>query len=81
MAAMKRTGLLLSILVSGLVLFYLYLYENRYLCGQISDETTGSPLAGAMVTLGHRSVLTDAAGHYCLKGVKGTLRVSVKAPG
>lgn len=78
---MKRKGLLLGILLVGLILVYLYLPEARYLCGQVSDETTGFPLAGAMVTLGQRSVLTDAAGRYCLRGIKGTLRVSVTAPG
>ncbi len=81
MTAMRRKGLLLGILLAGLILFYLYLPEARYLCGQVSDEITGSPLAGATVTLGRRSVLTDGAGHYCLRGLKGTLTVSVEAPG
>jgi protocatechuate 3,4-dioxygenase beta subunit len=82
MAVMKRGIILLVVpLVVGFILLYLYLNNAGYLCGQVSDETTGSPLAGATVTVGHRSVLTDADGRYHLEEVRGTLRVSVKAAG
>jgi hypothetical protein len=82
MADMKgKTILLVVPLVVGFILLYLYLNNAGYLCGQVSDETTGSPLAGATVTVGHRSVLTDADGRYHLEGVKAMLTVSAKAAG
>ena len=81
MAGMKRRTILLVVPLVGLILLYFYLNNVGYLCGQISDETTGHPLAGATITVGHRSVPTDAAGRYRLEGVRGTLTVSVKAAG
>jgi uncharacterized lipoprotein NlpE involved in copper resistance len=81
MAIMKRRAILLVIPLAGLILLCFYLNSTRCLCGQVSDETTGHPLAGAVVTAGDRSVLTDAAGRYRLEGVRGTLTVSVKAAG
>jgi protocatechuate 3,4-dioxygenase beta subunit len=82
MAVMKGKTILLVVPLVGLILLCFYLNNNAgYLCGQVSDETTGSPLAEATVTVGHRSVLTDADGRYRLEEVRGTLRVSVKAAG
>jgi hypothetical protein len=82
MAVMKRKAVFLVVVpLVGLILCYLYLNSDGYLYGQVSDETTGYPLAGATVTVGHRSVLTDAAGRYRLEGVRGTLMVSAKAAG
>ncbi len=81
MAVMKRKVILLVVPLVGLILCYLYLNSAGYLYGQVSDEITGYPLAGATVTVGHRSVLTDAAGRYRLEGVRGTLTVSAKAAG
>jgi hypothetical protein len=82
MAVMKRKAISLVVVpLVGLILCYLYLNSAGYLYGQVSDETTGYPLAGATVTVGHRSVLTDAAGRYLLEGVRGTLTVSAKAAG
>ncbi len=81
MALMKGKTILLIVPLAGLILLYLYLNGTSYLYGQVSDETTGNPLAGATVTVGHRSVLTDANGRYLLEGVTGTLRVSTKAAG
>jgi hypothetical protein len=82
MAVMKGKTILLVVPLVGLILLCFYLNNNAgYLCGQVSDETTGSPLAGATVTVGHRSVLTDADGSYRLEGVRGMLTVSVKAAG
>jgi len=81
MAVMKRRAILLVVPLIGLILLYLYLNNAGYLCGQVSDETTGYPLAGATVTVGHLSVLTDADGRYRLEGVRGTLTVSAKAAG
>lgn len=80
MAVMRRTILLMIPLV-GLILLYLYLNSAGYLCGQVRDETTGYPLVGATVIVGDRSVLTDAAGRYCLEGVRDTLTASVKVSG
>jgi len=81
MAGMKRKIVLLVVPLVGLILLYLYMNNPISLCGQVSDETTGHPLAGATVTVGPRSVLTDAAGRYCLEGVGDTLTVLVKAAG
>jgi hypothetical protein len=78
---MKRRTILLVIPLMGLILLCLYLNNVGYLCGQVSDEATGYPLAKAMVTVGQRSVRTDAAGRYYLEGAEGALGVSVKAPG
>jgi hypothetical protein len=80
-AIMKIRTVLLVILLAGLILLALDLNNAGTLCGQVSDETTGYPLAGARVTVGYRSVPTDAAGRYCLEGVGDTLTVSVKAAG
>ena len=81
MAVMKRRIILLVVPLVGLILLYLYLNNARSLCGQVSDETTGSPLAGATVTVGDRSVLTDADGRYRLEEVRGRLTISAKAAG
>jgi len=81
MAVVKRRAILLVVPLVGLILLYLYLDNPGSLCGQVSDESTGHPLAGAIITVGDRSVLTDAAGRYCLEGVKDTLTVSAKAAG
>jgi len=82
MAVMKGKTILLVVPLVGLILLCFYLNNNAgYLCGQVSDEITGSPLAGSTVTVGDRSVLTDADGRYRLEEVRGTLRVSVKAAG
>lgn len=87
MATVKKRGVLLIIPLVGLILLYLYLNNAAYLCGQISDETTGHPLAGATIIVGDRSVLADAAGRYHLEigaavpGVRETLTVSAKAAG
>ena len=81
MAVMNRRTILLVVPLVGLILLYLYLNNPRSLFGQVSDETTGHPLAGATVTVGDRSVLTDADGRYRLEGVRGTLTVSAKAAG
>ena len=81
MAHMKRKAILLIVPLVGLILLYLCLNSTGSLCGQVSDETTGCPLAGAAVTVGHRFVLTEANGRYCLEGVRGPLTVSTKAPG
>jgi uncharacterized lipoprotein NlpE involved in copper resistance len=81
MAVMKRRIVLLAVPLVGLILLYLYINHPISLCGQVSDETTGHPLAGATVTVGPRSVPTDAAGRYCLEGVGDTLTVLVKAAG
>ncbi len=81
MAVMKRRIVLLVVPLVGLILLYLYINHPISLCGQVSDETTGHPLAGSTVTVGHRSVLTDAAGRYCLEGAGDTLTVLAKAAG
>lgn len=55
--------------------------------GTVTDATTGLPLAGATVTSGQMSVITDDKGHYsltCLLGTDATASragyVSVKKP-
>jgi hypothetical protein len=80
---MKRRTILLVVPLVGLIVLYLYFNfdDVGYLCGQVSDETTGYPLAGATVTVGERSVRTDVAGHYRLEGSRSTLTVSAKAAG
>jgi hypothetical protein len=81
MAVMRKKIILPIVPLLGLTLLYLYLNNAAYLCGRVSDENTGYPLAGATVTAGHRSALTDAAGRYCLEGGRGTLTISAKAAG
>jgi hypothetical protein len=83
MAVMKRWTILLVVPLVGLILLYLCFNfdHTAYLCGQVSDETTGYPLTEAVVTVGDRSVLTDADGRYRLEGVKGTLTISAQAAG
>ena len=46
--------------------------------GTVIDATTGAPIVGATVTVGERTVLTDAQGHFHLDGA-GTLQA--RAPG
>jgi Carboxypeptidase regulatory-like domain len=52
--------------------------------GQVTDGTSEAPLAGATVTLAHRTTVTDSAGHYRLEGVPPgahTLQVSLEGYG
>jgi uncharacterized lipoprotein NlpE involved in copper resistance len=81
MAHMKGKAFLLFVFLGGVTLLYLYLHNAGALCGRVSDEITGHPLAEAAVAVGHRFVLTDANGRYCLEGVRGTLTVLTKAAG
>lgn len=47
--------------------------------GQVLDATTTDPVAGATVTLGEQSVLTDTQGNYAIVGPENVLRF--RAPG
>lgn len=47
--------------------------------GQVLDNATGKPLAGAFVTCGRQVVTSDARGHYIVPVADGTIKV--RAPG
>ncbi len=47
--------------------------------GKVFDSASGAPLAGATVTLGEQSVITNAQGSYAIAGPESTLRF--RAPG
>ncbi|MBX9946238.1 MAG: hypothetical protein K2Y40_19345 [Reyranella sp.] len=47
--------------------------------GMVIDGATDTPIAGAIVTVGQRTVLTDPQGRYRTEG--GTLPLQIRAPG
>ncbi|MEW5931641.1 MAG: carboxypeptidase-like regulatory domain-containing protein, partial [Gemmatimonadota bacterium] len=58
--------------------------EGGRVVGRVYDAETGAPLAGALVTLGGRMVLTDAAGRLAFAGLPAgsyRLRVEGRGPG
>ena len=46
--------------------------------GTVLDSATNAPVAGAVVTIGNQTVLTDAQGQYRMAG--GTLPLRIRAP-
>ena len=52
--------------------------QDKDISGQISDQSTGAPLAGVSVRLkgGSKVVVTDEKGHFSLRAVPGTQRSS-----
>src|SRR6185437_7852449 len=49
--------------------------------GTVTDASTGSPIAGAAITAGDASALSDAAGHYTMSVPTGTYDVTYAAFG
>lgn len=59
---------------------FLYL-DEKVVLGVVTDEQSGLPLAGTLVTIGETVQVSDAGGRFRFQGLKGTLPVSIQAEG
>lgn len=73
------TLLTFSLLV-GVMAWFLYL-DEKVVLGIVTDELSGLPLAGALVTVGETVQATDEQGRFQVQGLRGDLAVSVQAEG
>jgi len=72
--------LLTFLLLTAVMTWFLYL-DEKVVLGIVTDELSGLPLAGAVVTLGETVQATDDQGRFYFQGLKGDLSVSVQAEG
>ncbi len=73
------TLLTFSLLVA--VMAWLLYLDEKVVLGIVTDELTGLPLAGAVVTIGESVQATDDQGRFRFQGLRGNLAVSVQAEG
>ncbi len=62
------------------MIWFLYL-DEKVVLGVVTDELSGLPLAGAVVTVGETVQVTDDQGRFQIQGLRGALAVSVQAEG
>ncbi len=67
-------------LLAAVTTWLLYL-DEKVVLGIVTDELSGLPLAGAIVTIGEGIQATDDQGRFRFQGLRGNLAVSVQAEG
>ncbi|MFQ6000164.1 MAG: putative glycoside hydrolase [Anaerolineae bacterium] len=72
---------LLALSLLAVVMTWLFYLDEKVVLGIVSDELSGLPLAGAVVTIGETVQATDAQGRFRFQGLRGDLAVSVQAEG
>ncbi|HAL60938.1 MAG TPA: hypothetical protein DCP08_00840 [Chloroflexi bacterium] len=72
---------LLAFLLLAAVMAWLLYLDEKVVLGIVTDELSGLPLAGAVVTVGETVQATDDQGRFRFQGLKGELSVSVQAEG
>jgi hypothetical protein len=73
-------ALLAFSLLAAVMTWLLYL-DEKVVLGVVTDELSGQPLAGALVTVGESVQATDDQGRFRFEGLRGDLAVSVQAEG
>jgi len=73
-------ALLTFSLLAAVMTWFLFL-DEKVVLGIVTDDLSGLPLAGALVTIGETGQATDDQGRFRFEGLRGDLAVSAQAEG